>query len=247
MCQVVAAAFLLTASLSVFAQPPQPFIPVGLVVGSPRLMGDEQTLMGLGKRGFNVLARRDEATGELRLVTLAAWLGHSSAKTASRISTSGVVVVPGDTSVADIRFRAWHAIAKGARGVLFDSALALTQNGELLEAAASFADNVTRNAALFAPLRPSASTRAVRVDLGPSIIDARLLESSVALVFIAVNLTSSVQRASMTFSPDVPEAIWQNMETGAAVSFVAGPEGLTYARTFAPFDVVVLMIRKQFK
>jgi hypothetical protein len=45
----------------------------------------------------------------------------------------------------------------------------------------------------------------------------------------------------------MPEAIWQNMESGAAVNFVAGPEGPIYSRTFTPHDVVVLMIRKQYK
>ena len=87
----------------------------------------------------------------------------------------------------------------------------------------------------------------VRVDAGPSVIDARFLESAAALVLVAVNLTPSVHRATMTFSHEMPEAIWQNMETGGAVNFVASADGPTYSRTFTPHDVVVLMIRKQYK
>jgi hypothetical protein len=48
----------------------------------------------------------------------------------------------------------------------------------------------------------------------------------------------------MTFTPDTQEAIWQNMETGAAINFVAGPEGPTYTYAFGPRDALVLMIRK---
>ena len=51
----------------------------------------------------------------------------------------------------------------------------------------------------------------------------------------------------MTFSRDTPEAIWQNMETGASVNFVAGPDGPTYTHSFAPRDVLVLMIRKSLR
>ena len=48
----------------------------------------------------------------------------------------------------------------------------------------------------------------------------------------------------MTFAPDVQEAIWQNMESGAAVNFVAGPDGPRYTYNFGPRDALVLMIRK---
>ena len=52
---------------------------------------------------------------------------------------------------------------------------------------------------------------------------------------------------TLTFSEAMPEAIWQNMLTGAAVNFVAGPTGPVYTRTFPPRDVLVLMIRKRWK
>ena len=48
----------------------------------------------------------------------------------------------------------------------------------------------------------------------------------------------------MTFTPDTQEAIWQNMETGAAVNFIAGPEGPTYTYSFAREMRSILMIRK---
>ena len=52
---------------------------------------------------------------------------------------------------------------------------------------------------------------------------------------------------TFTFAPDMPEAIWQNMETGAAVNFVAGPSGPTYTYAFKPRDVLVLMIKKDLR
>ena len=67
------------------------------------------------------------------------------------------------------------------------------------------------------------------------------------MLLVAANLTDSVQRVTLKFASDTPEAIWQNMELGGAVNFVAGPEGPIYSRTFTPHDVVVLMIRKQYK
>jgi hypothetical protein len=48
----------------------------------------------------------------------------------------------------------------------------------------------------------------------------------------------------MSFTRDTPEAVWQNLETGAAVNFVAGASGPVYTHTFAARDVLVLMIRK---
>jgi hypothetical protein len=51
----------------------------------------------------------------------------------------------------------------------------------------------------------------------------------------------------MTFTPDTPEAIWQNMENGAAVQFVQGPEGPTYRHTFPPRDVMVLVRGKRLR
>ena len=139
------------------------------------------------------------------------------------------------------------AIASGARGVVFDGAAALAGNPDALRAASAFADNVTRNATLFAPLKPRATAGAVRVDGDATEIDARFLESPDALVLIAINRGATARRVTLAFTADIPEAIWQNMENGGAVNFVAGPEGPIYARNFGPHDVIVLMIRKQYK
>jgi hypothetical protein len=87
----------------------------------------------------------------------------------------------------------------------------------------------------------------VRIDGGAGRVETRFLESADALLLIAINHADTPQRVTMTFAPDVPEAIWQNMETGASVNFVAGPSGPTYTYAFAPRDVVVLMIRKKYR
>lgn len=84
----------------------------------------------------------------------------------------------------------------------------------------------------------------VRIDGGAGSVEARFLESSDARVLIAINHADTPQKVTMTFTPDTQEAIWQNMESGAAVNFVAGPEGPTYTHAFAARDVLVLMIRK---
>jgi len=50
---------------------------------------------------------------------------------------------------------------------------------------------------------------------------------------------------TLSFGPSIPEAIWQNMETGSQVSFVQGPNGPTYTHTFAPRDAMVLVRGKR--
>jgi hypothetical protein len=84
----------------------------------------------------------------------------------------------------------------------------------------------------------------VRIDRAQGLVEARFLESADALVLIGINHSEEAQTVTMTFTSETPEAIWQNMETGSAVNFVAGAEGPTYTHTFAPRDVMVLLIRK---
>ena len=84
----------------------------------------------------------------------------------------------------------------------------------------------------------------VRIDGGRGAVETRFLESADAVLLIGINHSASPQKVTMTFSRDTPEAIWQNMETGAAVNFVAGPDGPAYTYTFGPRDVLVLMIKK---
>lgn len=73
--------------------------------------------------------------------------------------------------------------------------------------------------------------------------EARFLESRSALLFIAINHADEPREVTMMFPPEIPEAIWQNMETGNAVHFVAGAHGPTHTHRFAPRDVLVLMIK----
>ncbi|HSC27080.1 MAG TPA: beta-galactosidase [Vicinamibacterales bacterium] len=87
----------------------------------------------------------------------------------------------------------------------------------------------------------------VRIDGGSGFVESRFLESSAALVLIAINHAETPQKVTMHFAPGTPEAIWQNMETGTAVSFVDGPDGPTYTHAFAPRDVLVLMIGKEIR
>jgi hypothetical protein len=87
-------------------------------------------------------------------------------------------------------------------------------------------------------------TPEARIDGGGGLVETRFLESSRVLMLIGLNHSSSAARVTMTFKPDVQEAIWQNMETGAGVNFIAGPSGPSYTYWFRPRDALVLMIRK---
>jgi hypothetical protein len=90
-------------------------------------------------------------------------------------------------------------------------------------------------------------TPEVRIAGADGSVEARFLESSSAMLLLAMNYSSASHKVTFTFAPDVPEAIWQNMETGAAVNFVDGPEGATYTHTFAPHDVLVLVRGKRLR
>ena len=84
----------------------------------------------------------------------------------------------------------------------------------------------------------------VRIEGANGPVETRFLESPDVLLLIGLNHADTPQRVTLTFTPDTQEAIWQNMETGAAINFVAGSEGPTYTYTFGPRDALVLMIRK---
>jgi hypothetical protein len=151
---------------------------------------------------------------------------------------------------AEVTLNAWAAVARGARVVIFDDWAALRGNPGALTAAAEFAEAVTRNAPLYAALRPRTAKRGtpdVRIRGGGTDVEATVLESSAALVVVGLNRGSVPHTVTMTFSTELPEAIWQNMMTGSTVSFVTRKEGPTYTRTFAPKDVLVLMINKRLR
>jgi hypothetical protein len=139
------------------------------------------------------------------------------------------------TESAVVRLNAWAAVSHGARGFMFATRT---------EAGAAFARVVTRNTALFAPLRLRRGlTPDVRIDGGSGDVDATFLESADVLVLIGLNHGATPARVTMSFTPDTQEAIWQNMETGATVNFVGGANGPTYTHTFAAYETMVLMIR----
>ena len=90
-------------------------------------------------------------------------------------------------------------------------------------------------------------TPEIRIDGGAGRVEARFLESSSAIVLIAINHGDSAERVTFKFGPDVPEAIWQNMETGSAVNFVQGPDGPTYLHSFGARDAMVLVRGKRLR
>jgi hypothetical protein len=83
-----------------------------------------------------------------------------------------------------------------------------------------------------------------RVSGGDGLVETRFLESPRVLMLIALNHSTRPERVTFTFKPDTQEAIWQNMESGAGVNFIAGQSGPSYSYWFRPRDALVLMIRK---
>lgn len=151
----------------------------------------------------------------------------------------------GGRTPAEARLDFWAAIARGARRVMF-----IETAGGVGPAVLSLGETagiVTRNQALFAPLRPrDGGVRGVAGGSGAP-VDVRLLESREALMIVAVNYAPAPQRVTINFAADIPEAIWQNLETGTAVNFVMGPGGPILEHTFAPRDTLVLMIRRRLR
>ena len=90
-------------------------------------------------------------------------------------------------------------------------------------------------------------TPEVGLDVTGGLVEARFLESSDALLLLALNYGRVPQKVTFTFAPDVPEAIWQNMETGAAVNFRQGTEGASYTHTLGASDVMVLVRGKRLR
>ena len=87
----------------------------------------------------------------------------------------------------------------------------------------------------------------VRIEGGRGLVETRFIESPNVLMLIGLNHAAEPQRVKMTFTLETPEAIWQNMETGSAVNFVAGSDGPVYTYSFRPRDALVLVIRKNLR
>lgn len=150
--------------------------------------------------------------------------------------------VPG---VSEARLAFWDAIATGTRSVVFEApGRRFTQELRVLGESAGI---ITRNQALFMPMRPRASgVRSIEGE-GGAPIDVKLMESADVLMIIALNRATAPRKTTITFTPDIPEAIWQNMESGTSIDFVMGKSGPVFEHTFAPRDALVLMIRKRFR
>ena len=139
----------------------------------------------------------------------------------------------------------WAAVARGAQAVTF-----LDVEGGAGPAVLSLGETigiVTRNQALFVPLR--ARKGGIRGVTGASgaPVEVTLLESADALVIVGINYAPSVQKVTINFEPEIPEAIWQNLETSTSVNFVMGRGGPFLEHTFSPRDTLVLMIRKKLR
>ena len=142
------------------------------------------------------------------------------------------------------RLAMWAALSAGARSVAFHA-----QDDPLSSAILSLGETagvVSRNQALFAPLRPRQGGIS-RLSGDVAGVEVRLLESASALVIIGVNRASATRKVTIAFASDMPEAIWQNLETGTAVNFIMQKEGPTFEYTFGPHDALVLMIGKRLR
>jgi hypothetical protein len=185
--------------------------------------------------GGNVSSFGDYASRRLTLnPAVLRVVADSPAVRASRIEVGA--------SAPAARVAFWAALARGEKALSF-----ISGNGELRAVLplGETAGVVTRNPALFAPLTPrEQGVVTVRSDAGGPSIDVELLESPEAILIVGLNYSSAPRTATITFAPDIPEAIWQNLETGTSVNFVMTAKGPVLEHVFAPRDALVLMIRK---
>lgn len=156
-----------------------------------------------------------------------------------------IKVGSGVQAVSEARLALWDAIASGTRNVVFEApGRRFTQE---LRALGESAGVITRNQALFMPMRPRTSgVRSIDGE-GGAPVEVKLLESRDVLMIIALNRAAVPRKAAIAFSQDIPEAIWQNLESGTSVDFVMGKNGPVLEHIFAPRDALVLMIGKRFR
>lgn len=205
-----------------------------------------QELERIRRAGYNaVVPASDDARRRVSPAAQEVGLGVIPLRPKPGGSHARILVEPGARGVSGARISFWEAIADGADDVAFQS-----PGGGLtpeVMALGETAGIVTRNQAVFAALSPrSKGVRSLSTGWqGP--VEVKLLESADILVIIGVSGSPSPQRVTIQFERDVPEAIWQNLETGTSVSFVMAREGPFLEHTFAPRDSLVLMIRKKLR
>jgi beta-galactosidase len=180
----------------------------------------EGALAPLAGRTFNGVAFAEhlEVTG-------------SSTRVLARFAPVGSA--PGDPAIVLSRYGDGRAILIGT----FPSA-AFEQQPEAMRATGELLQRLVASAGVVPE---------VRIDGAPGFVEARFLESPGAMLLIAINHADKPQKVTLMFGPDVPEAIWQNMESGAAVNFVQSADGPIYTHAFGPRDVVVLVRGKKLR
>ena len=208
----------------------------------------QRDLENIRRFRFNVVVLPQQTAQDTEL-TLVDRLLAGAPDTRFRMSAIEELTIGPTESERSVTVKAWRSLAGGARGVIFGDWRALAQNSDALAAATAFADHITRNSGLYSALRrgaPGTGLADPTVQGNDPAITASFLESPSALLLIVTNQDPSKPHdVTLTFAPDTPEAIWQNMLTGANVNFVAGPAGPTYSRTIEGEGVVVLMIGKR--
>lgn len=194
--------------------------------------------------GTNALAGEFYEYVRRRLTASAAVIAVDPISAPDSWRSDGVTVGsgPGAMTRRQARKALWARIASGARNVEFIDADA--PMSPALLAIGETAGVITRNQALFAPMQPRRRTPGEIAISGGAEVTVHILESAEAMAIIAINHATEVRKVAITFPPDVPEAIWQNMEDGVSVHFVMTARGPVLEHTFAPEDVVVLAIRK---
>jgi hypothetical protein len=242
----------LTAPQPSARQPPFDFVPVGVRYDAdPDPIRRRTDLETMRRLRFTVVVLGPVTGDQPRVITPIDRLltGDLDAGITMPARDVGRVRVYPQSNADDLRERAWTLLAAGALGVIFDDWKGLQQNESALTGASAFADALALNPALYAPLRPVEPTgdRAFTIDGDNRNVEARWLESGDALVLIVLNHAVAPRDVTLTFRPAIPEAVWQNMLTGASVNFVAGPSGPFYRRVLAAQEVLVLMIRKRWK
>lgn len=238
---------MLFAAAAVAAEPGE--ISVGVVyapAGPLSAAAVRQDLEKIRRAGYNAVVPATDGARQ-RIASAAQELGLAVIPLRPKAggAHSRILVEPGPRGVGAARINFWEAIADGSDDVAFQSpGGGLTQ--EVL-ALGETAGVVARNQAVFASLTPRRKgVRSVSTGWqGP--VDVKLLESPDILVIIGMSGSPAPQRVTIQFERDIPEAIWQNLETGTSVSFVMTKEGPFLEHTFAPRDSLVLMIRKKLR
>jgi hypothetical protein len=87
----------------------------------------------------------------------------------------------------------------------------------------------------------------IRIDGAAGLVEARFLESPDAWLIVALNHADTPQKVTLGFGPEIPEAIWVDMDTGNSVSFVQAKDGPTLTHTFPARDVLVLVRSKRLR